>query len=63
VGGLLIAIFVGWKVKTRDLGLSFGGESNGGDSRLASVYHILLKFVTPILLLIVFLNAIGVISI
>ena len=63
VGGLLIAIFVGWKVKTRDLGLTFGGESNGGDSRLAPVYHIILKFVTPVLLLIVFLNAIGVISI
>jgi NSS family neurotransmitter:Na+ symporter len=63
VGGLLIAIFVGWKVKTRDLSLAFGTESNDGDSRLAPVYHILLKFVTPVLLLIVFLNAVGVISI
>jgi NSS family neurotransmitter:Na+ symporter len=63
VGGLLIAIFVGWKVKTKDIGLSFGGGSYEGDSRLAPVYHILLKFVTPVLLLLVFLNAVGVISI
>jgi NSS family neurotransmitter:Na+ symporter len=63
VGGLLIAIFVGWKVRTKDIALSFGGGREDGDSRLAPVYHILLKFVTPVLLLIVFLNAVGVISI
>jgi len=63
VGGLLIAIFVGWKVKTKDLSLSFGSASNDGVSKLAPVYHIILKFVTPILLLIVFLNAVGVIGI
>lgn len=62
VGGLLIAIFVGYVTKREDLMdelSNYGGLNNGG---IASSYRNILRYLTPILLFVVFLNSIGIIK-
>lgn len=55
LGGLLIAIFVGWRMKISasvdELGM---GESAG-----YKLWSVLVRFVTPVAVIVVFLNAIG----
>lgn len=62
LGGLIIAIFIGWFVNKKDF---LDELSNEGALKqnvtAAKVSHIIIKFVTPILLIIVFLSSIGVI--
>ncbi len=59
LGGLLIAIFVAWLMKrqivTEELGLS-------RDSFSFQILQFLLRYVTPLGVTLVFLNAIGVFS-
>lgn len=63
VGGLLIAIYVGYFVSDE----SFNTEvSNNGELKnglVANLFRFLLKYVSPVLVLIVFLNLIGVLKI
>ncbi len=59
IGGLLISIFVGYFVRKDDLvdELSNNGTLNNGS--YLRLFRLLLKYITPILLVIIFLNSIG----
>ena len=61
LGGLLIAIFIGWFINKKDFldEMSNGGTLN--NTLAAGISYAIIKFVTPILLIIVFLSSIGVI--
>ena len=61
LGGLITAIYIGYFVKKDDfkLELSNGGTLN--NDAVLNVVHVFIKYVSPILLVIVFLNSIGVI--
>jgi neurotransmitter:Na+ symporter, NSS family len=56
LGGLLIALFVGWGWKKSDA----LQESDLGNSVLGKLWYFILKFVAPIAILLIFLSAIGV---
>ena len=58
LGGLLIAVFAGWwmrKESTRD-------ELNLGDTLAYRSWYFLIRFVSPVVVVVIFLNAIGVIE-
>ncbi|MDF2876102.1 MAG: sodium:neurotransmitter symporter, partial [Sporomusa sp.] len=61
VGGLLIALFVGYVVKTSELRreLTNDGKIAAG---LFNLFFFIVRYITPALLLLVFLNSIGVIK-
>jgi len=56
LGGLLIAVFVGWVMKKDDV----KDEMNMQSSILFSTWQFLLRYVTPIAVSVVFLNGLGV---
>jgi len=58
LGGLLIAIFAAWKM-SRESSID---EFSMGDGLAYKLWHFLVRYVTPIAVTIVFLNAIGVID-
>jgi neurotransmitter:Na+ symporter, NSS family len=62
LGGLLVAVFVGWYLTRKDvMGELFHGIRNTEfNKQVASIWYFLVKFVAPILILIVFLSSIGV---
>lgn len=53
IGGLLLALFVGWRVSRRSLELDLGA------GRGFRVWHFLLRYVTPVAVLIVLIDAAG----
>ena len=62
IGGLCIAIFTGYVMRRADL---FDELSNHGTLRndgRAAFIRVLLRYVTPVLVLVIFLNALGVIK-
>ncbi len=59
LGGLLIVIFVGYFLNRRDVARELSNKGTVNNGALIKVYLFLLKFITPILLLIVFLSMIG----
>jgi neurotransmitter:Na+ symporter, NSS family len=62
LGGLLIAIFVGYFTKKDDIKneLSNNGTLNNG--KLIDTFYFIIRYITPLLLIIVFLNSIGIIK-
>ncbi|MFC2098007.1 sodium-dependent transporter [Bacteroidota bacterium] len=61
IGGLCIVVFVGWQLKKKDIYDEF---SSGGTfkARFFPAYMFIVKFIAPIAIAIVFLNAIGLIN-
>ncbi|SHI53310.1 sodium-dependent transporter [Propionispora hippei] len=62
LGGLLIALFIGYRVDRADVEREL---SNGGSlavSGLLSFYFFAVRYVTPALLIIIFLNSVGIIK-
>lgn len=57
IGGALMAIFIGWHYKKKDT-LS---STDFANSRIGNVWYILVKFISPILILIIFLHALGIV--
>ena len=55
LGGLFIAIFAGWVMKSS----STADELSLGEGIAFSVWRFLVRFVTPVAVIVVFLNAIG----
>jgi len=55
LGGLFIAIFAGWVMKSS----SSADELSLGEGIAFSLWRFLVRFVTPVAVIIVFLNAIG----
>lgn len=62
IGGLLIAVFVGYFVKKEDLknGLTNNGTLN--NEVMFNVFYVVTRYIAPILLIIVFLSGLGVIK-
>lgn len=63
VGGLLIALFVGWVVKRDSLMRELSNDGTLRIRGLITVFRFVIMFVTPVLLIIVFLNSLGIIKI
>ncbi len=61
LGGLLIVIFTGYFLNKDDIREELSNKGTLNNAGLIKVYLFLLKFVTPVLLLIVFLSMIGII--
>jgi len=62
VGGLLTAIFVGYFVKKEDFKFELSNQGTLNNASVINVLYIFIKFIAPILLIIVFLNSIGIIK-
>jgi len=62
VGGLITAIYIGYFVKKEDFKLELSNQGTLNNNLVLNVVHAFIKFVSPILLIIVFLNSIGVIK-
>ncbi|WFA09908.1 sodium-dependent transporter [Tissierella sp. Yu-01] len=61
IGGLLIAIYVGYKSKKDDIINELSNKSELNNTKAINLYLVILKYLTPLLLIIVFLNSIGII--
>jgi len=62
LGGLLIAIFVGYFLNKQDIRRELSNDGTLKNTAIINAYLFLLRFVTPVLLLIVFLSMIGIIG-
>lgn len=62
LGGLLITIFVGYFINRQDIINELSNKGGLKNTSIIKVYLFLLRFVTPILLLIVFLSMLGVVG-
>jgi NSS family neurotransmitter:Na+ symporter len=60
VGGLLTALFVGWVIPEARLREAFGADEHPG--WLFRGFHLLIRYVSPVLVLLVLLNKVGLIS-
>lgn len=62
LGGLLIAIFTGFFIKTRDIQDELSNHGSLNIQWLIQIYLFILKFITPVLLVLVFLSMTGIIG-
>lgn len=61
MGGLLIAIFVGYFAGKENISEELSNRHTLNNSKTIDIYYFILRYVSPLLLLIVFLNSIGII--
>lgn len=61
-GGLLISLLIGYGVKRQDLEDEFSNHGALPVAALTGVLHFLVRYVTPLLLIVIFLNSVGVIK-
>ena len=59
VGGLITAIYIEYFVKKEDFKLELSNQGTLNNNGVLNVVHAFIKYVSPILLIIVFLNSIG----
>ncbi|ABB15626.1 sodium-dependent transporter [Carboxydothermus hydrogenoformans] len=59
LGGLFIAIFVGYFVKKEDLYQELGNFGLINNQRIIDVFYLIVRYVTPILVIVIFLNSLG----
>ena len=59
LGGLFIAIFVGYFVKKEDLYQELGNFGLINNWRIIDVFYLIVRYVTPILVIVIFLNSLG----
>lgn len=62
VGGLLTAIFVGYFVKKQDLMKEISNNGTLNNEHMFNMFYVIVKYITPILLIIIFLNGLGIIK-
>lgn len=62
LGGLLIAIFVGYALNKNDIRRELSNDGSLNNIKLIDTYLFVIKFITPVLLLIVFLSMIGILG-
>lgn len=62
LGGLLIAIFIGYNVKKEDLISELSNEGTLNNERLISILRFIIRYISPVLIIIVFLASIGIIK-
>lgn len=63
LGGLLIAIYIGYFVYKEHLKTELLKGYRSQETKIFPIYRFIIKYLTPILLLIVFLNSIGILKI
>lgn len=61
MGGLLIAIFVGYFTNKDNLLDELSNDHSLDNSKTITLYYFVLRYISPVLLLIVFLNSIGIV--
>lgn len=61
VGGLLISVFVGYFAGKDNILYELSNEHRLNNSNTINIYYFILKYISPLLLLIVFLNSIGIV--
>jgi neurotransmitter:Na+ symporter, NSS family len=61
-GGLLISLFVGYIVKSEDFKTELTNNDTLHYRTVAGIFHFIIRYITPFLLLLVFLNSIGLIK-
>ncbi len=62
IGGLLIALMMGYSIKREEVVTELSNHGKLKMAKLVSVYFLLIRYVTPLLLIVVFLNAIGILK-
>lgn len=62
LGGLLIAIMMGYSIKREEVVAELSNHGNLKIAGLVSMYFFLIRYVTPLLLIVVFLNSIGILK-
>lgn len=60
-GGLLIAVFIGYFIKKEDIVLELSNQGRLNNKKLTGAFRFIVRYVTPLLLLLVFLNSLGLI--
>ncbi len=63
LGGLLIAIFIGHVINKRDLKQALSNDGTLNIDFVFEVFYFIIRYVTPILLIVVFLNSLGLIKV
>lgn len=63
VGGLLISLFIGYVIKKEDLMHELSNHGTINVESLFNVFYFIVRYITPALLLIVFLNSVGIFKI
>lgn len=61
-GGLLIAIFAGHLVNKKDLTEELSNKGTLHNNRFIEAYYFILRYITPVLLAIVFISSLGVLN-
>lgn len=62
VGGLLIVLLIGWFVKKEDIEYELSNKQTLNNGAVINIYYTITKYITPVLLLIVFLNSLGILK-
>jgi NSS family neurotransmitter:Na+ symporter len=62
LGGLFIALMMGYSIKRDEVVAELSNNGKLKVAKLVSVYFFLIRYVTPLLLIVVFLNAIGILK-
>lgn len=62
LGGLFIALMMGYTIKRDEVVAELSNNGKLQVAKLVSAYFFLIRYVTPLLLIVVFLNAIGIIK-
>ena len=62
LGGILIALFVGYRIPKEDIKRELSNEGKLNLAKLIDFYYVILRYVTPLLVFIVFLSSIGVLD-
>ena len=62
LGGLFIALMMGYTIKHEEVVAELSNNGKLQVAKLVSVYFFLIRYVTPLLLIVVFLNAIGILK-
>lgn len=60
--GLLICGLMGYKTKKQDIVNELSNEGNLKNIKLINMYYIIIKYIAPLLLLVIFLNSLGIIK-
>ncbi len=63
IGGFLIVIFIGYFINKDDLVDELSNHGDLNNDKYLNLFRLLIRYVTPVLLIIIFLNSIGVLKI
>lgn len=62
VGGFLIALLVGYFIKKEDIRNELSNNGTLSNDRIISIYMFIIRYISPLLLIIVFLSSIGIMN-